>query len=159
MGELSHMGGGVGGEELVAALQKVAELEQELETTEPEEGTGGKKMGDLVSDSSGDPGAYNSEHGGVHLGKKEPMSARSTRSFNRDVRPILSERCFACHGPDAHERKAKLRLDRATGSDGAYRTRGGSAAIQPGSLDDSELWYRITTSDADDGMPPPASGK
>ena len=80
-------------------------------------------------------------------------------SFNRDVRPILSDRCFACHGPDAHERKAKLRLDRATGSDGAYRTRGGAAAIQPGSRDDSELWYRITTSDADDVMPPPESGK
>ena len=73
-------------------------------------------------------------------------------SFNRDVRPILSDRCFACHGPDTHERKAKLRLDVATGEDGAYRTRKGSTAIKPGSLEDSELWYRITTTDEDDVM-------
>ena len=80
-------------------------------------------------------------------------------SFNRDVRPILSDRCFACHGPDVHERKAKLRLDEPDGPDGAYRTRKGVTAIKPGSLDDSELWYRITTDDADDVMPPPDAHK
>ena len=76
-------------------------------------------------------------------------------SFNRDVRPILSDRCFACHGPDRRARKARLRLDRATGGSGAYRTRGESTAIKPGSLAESEVWKRITTSDPDEVMPPP----
>ena len=80
-------------------------------------------------------------------------------SFNRDVRPILSNRCFACHGQDTKDRKAKLRLDRATGVDGAYRTRDGSTAIKPGSLAKSELWYRINTNDPDDIMPPPKARK
>ena len=80
-------------------------------------------------------------------------------SFNRDVRPILSNRCFACHGPDNHDRKAKLRLDRSTGEDGAYRTHEGSTAITPGSLEDSELWYRLITDEEDEVMPPPKSHK
>ncbi len=80
-------------------------------------------------------------------------------SFNRDIRPILAERCFACHGADTNKRKAKLRLDRATGTDGAYRTRDGSTAIKPGSIKESALWNRITTSDADDVMPPPKAHK
>jgi hypothetical protein len=80
-------------------------------------------------------------------------------SFNRDVFPILSDRCFACHGPDAHERKSKLRLDRADGEDGAYRTHEGTTAINPGSIKDSELWYRITTDDADEVMPPSKANK
>ena len=80
-------------------------------------------------------------------------------SFSRDVRPILSDRCFACHGPDAKERKAKLRLDRATGADGAYRTLKNSTAIVPGSLEESELWYRITTSEEEDVMPPEKAHK
>ena len=77
-------------------------------------------------------------------------------SFNRDVRPILSDRCFNCHGPDEHDREAELRLDRADGPDGAYRTLDGSQAIKPGSLTDSAVWYRLTTED-DDVMPPPDS--
>jgi mono/diheme cytochrome c family protein len=80
-------------------------------------------------------------------------------SFNRDVRPLLSDRCFACHGPDAHERKSKLRLDQPDGDDGAYRTHDDATAIVPGSVEKSELWYRITTTDADDLMPPAKSQK
>jgi hypothetical protein len=80
-------------------------------------------------------------------------------SFSRDVFPILSDRCFACHGPDAHDRKAKLRLDQADGPDGAYRTHDDVTAIKPGSLEDSELWYRITTDDPDDLMPPAKAHK
>ena len=80
-------------------------------------------------------------------------------SFNQDVFPILSDRCFACHGPDSHDRKAKLRLDQADGEDGAYRTHDGVTAIKPGSIKDSELWYRITTDDADDLMPPAKAHK
>jgi hypothetical protein len=80
-------------------------------------------------------------------------------SFNRDVRPILADRCFVCHGPNAKDRKAKLRLDRADGTEGAYRTRKELAAIKPGSLKDSALWYRITTTDVDERMPPAEAHK
>tara|TARA_Y100000588_G_scaffold322880_1_gene355190 strand:- start:269 stop:2626 length:2358 start_codon:yes stop_codon:yes gene_type:complete len=80
-------------------------------------------------------------------------------SFNQDVFPILSDRCFACHGPDAQDRKAKLRLDQGGGLDGAYRTHNGITALKPGSTKDSELWYRITTDDADEIMPPAKSHK
>ena len=74
-------------------------------------------------------------------------------SFNREVFPILADRCFTCHGPDAKARKANLRLDRADGEDGAYRTHEGSTAIKPGSLRKSQLWHRITTDDADEIQP------
>ncbi|MFT5110051.1 MAG: hypothetical protein ACI8XO_005055 [Verrucomicrobiales bacterium] len=75
--------------------------------------------------------------------------ATSKVEFNKDIRPILSNKCFQCHGPDEHGRKGKLRLDRADGKHGAY-----GSAIKPGDLEDSEIWYRITTDDADDVMPP-----
>ena len=75
-------------------------------------------------------------------------------NFNRDVRPVLSDRCFQCHGPDKHERKGKLRLDQADGEHGAYRIRSGLHAIKPGDLEESELWYHITTDEEDDIMPP-----
>lgn len=80
-------------------------------------------------------------------------------SFSRDIRPILSDRCFSCHGPDANERKGHLRLDEPDGEDGAYRTRKSITAIAPGSLEKSELWYRITTTDEEDVMPPPKAHK
>ncbi len=71
--------------------------------------------------------------------------------FSQDVRPILSEHCFACHGPDAKTRKADLRLDV---KEDAFRERDGYAVIVPGDLDASELLYRITTDDKLDKMPP-----
>jgi len=74
--------------------------------------------------------------------------------FNRDVRPILAQHCFPCHGPDAADREADLRLDVPGGDDGAYRERFGAAAIAPGSLEDSEVWYRVTTEFEDELMPP-----
>lgn len=79
-----------------------------------------------------------------------------TLEFNRDIRPILSDKCFACHGFDAKTRKAKLRLDTA---EGAYSLRDKTQAIKPGDLDDSEVWHRITSIDADEMMPPPESNK
>lgn len=79
--------------------------------------------------------------------------------FNQDIRPILSDRCFHCHGPDAHERKGKLRLDIPHGPDGAFRTKKGSTAISPSNLDKSEIWQRIITDDEDDVMPPLDSHK
>jgi hypothetical protein len=75
--------------------------------------------------------------------------------FNRDIRPILSANCYACHGPDAHARKAGLRLDVA---EAAYATsEDGITAIKPRDLAASELWKRITSTDADVIMPPPES--
>ncbi len=76
--------------------------------------------------------------------------------FNRDVRPILSDRCFHCHGPDAKTREAGLRLDTQKG---ALADLGGYQAVVPGHPDKSELHIRITTKDPDDLMPPPDSGK
>ncbi len=72
-------------------------------------------------------------------------------SFNEDIRPILSDKCFACHGPDAESRKGRLRLDTR---DGAIRVRRGRTAITPGDLEQSELVERILTDDPDDLMPP-----
>ena len=74
--------------------------------------------------------------------------------FSQDIRPILSKKCFQCHGPDEQERKAGLRLDVTNTDDGAYRTRKGSQAIHPGDPDKSALWERISTDDQDDVMPP-----
>jgi hypothetical protein len=71
--------------------------------------------------------------------------------FNRDIRPLLSDNCYLCHGPDAAERKADLRLDVQAE---AYKS-----AIVPGSADQSEAIARILNPDAEEQMPPPDSGK
>ncbi|MEM7144400.1 MAG: PSD1 and planctomycete cytochrome C domain-containing protein [Verrucomicrobiota bacterium] len=77
-------------------------------------------------------------------------------SFNRDVRPILSENCYQCHGPDAEERKADLRLDTEAG---AKADLGGYHAVVSGDLSTSELVARILAEDHDELMPPPKSKK
>src|SRR5687768_3750451 len=79
-------------------------------------------------------------------------AADSSISFNRDVRPILSDNCFACHGPDANKRKAGLRLDTKEGL--FEKTAKHEPAVVPGKLKESELWSRITTTNLDDRMPP-----
>jgi hypothetical protein len=71
--------------------------------------------------------------------------------FNRDIRPILSDRCFTCHGPDKDARKADLRLD--------LRESATEWAVVPGSADDSELIARVASDEADVRMPPADSGK
>ncbi len=77
--------------------------------------------------------------------------------FARDVRPILSDHCFACHGPDDKARKAGLRLDT---QEGAFaETESGTRAIVPGKPDESELIARIESHDPDQQMPPKKSGK
>jgi hypothetical protein len=77
--------------------------------------------------------------------------------FNRDIRPILSEKCFACHGFDAKTREADLRLDEP---EAAFKPdKHGTAAIVPGKPDDSLIWYHITSDDEDEIMPPPESNK
>ena len=75
-------------------------------------------------------------------------------SFNRDVRPILAETCFHCHGPDEEGREAELRLDIESS---ASEDRGGYQAISPGDLKASEAWSRIMSDDDDMLMPPPES--
>ena len=77
-------------------------------------------------------------------------------SYNRDIRPILSNHCFSCHGLDEKHRKAKLRLDVR---EEAIMSRDGIQAIAPGSIEDSESWMRIISDDEDEVMPPPETHK
>lgn len=77
--------------------------------------------------------------------------------FNRDIRSILSENCLKCHGPDAGERKAGLRLDQRAGA--IARGASGHAAIVPGRPESGELMRRVTSDDPDERMPPPETGK
>lgn len=84
-------------------------------------------------------------------------AAEPTLDFNRDVRPILSDRCFSCHGPDSEDRQAGLRLDlRETAT---AELDSGTTAVVPGDLTKSELITRITSSDPDVVMPPPRFNK
>src|SRR5438270_6358729 len=78
-------------------------------------------------------------------------------NFDRDIRPILSNNCFKCHGPDAKQRKAGLRLDRAEAA--LAELKSGNRAIVPGKRAESALVGRITATDAEEKMPPPSSGK
>ncbi len=76
--------------------------------------------------------------------------------FNRDVRPILSEHCFACHGPDHRVREADLRLDT---EDGLFADRDGYRIVAPGDSSASELIARVTSDDPNMVMPPTESNK
>jgi mono/diheme cytochrome c family protein len=80
-----------------------------------------------------------------------PSAAESKVDYNRDVRPILSENCFACHGFDEASREAELRLDVA---DSATADRGGYAAIVAGDSAASAAWQRIISDDESEVMPP-----
>jgi hypothetical protein len=88
------------------------------------------------------------------LGLIAPQARASSLEFDRDIRPILSDNCYQCHGPDEKARKAKLRLDQ---KESAFRVEDGVAVIKPGSTAESEMYRRITTKDTDDLMPPPRS--
>ncbi len=74
-----------------------------------------------------------------------------TVQFNRDIRPLLSNNCFLCHGPDQGRRKGKLRLD--------VEADAKKDVIVPGNVADSEFWARITSTDPDEMMPPAKSKK
>ena len=84
------------------------------------------------------------------------LHAAGTISFNRDIRPILSENCFACHGFDPKHREGDLRLDTF---EGATQDRDGARGIVPGDLSKSDVWQRIISDDKDEVMPPPKSHK
>lgn len=85
-----------------------------------------------------------------------PVASSAAIDFNRDIRPILSDKCFHCHGPDEKTRKGDLRLDTFAGA-----TEGGEFAIpiEPGKPDQSEVIARILHSDPDEVMPPPETHK
>jgi hypothetical protein len=76
--------------------------------------------------------------------------------FNRDIHPILSENCFACHGPDARQRKSELRLDK---KEGLFAKAKHAVAVVPGEVAKSELATRVSSADPDEVMPPPKTGK
>ncbi len=88
--------------------------------------------------------------------RTEPLDAKSrptaTVRYGRDIRPLLSDKCFRCHGPDEAARQAKLRLDERDAAIAA-------GAIVPGDTRASELLARVAASDPDDVMPPPSSHK
>lgn len=84
-------------------------------------------------------------------------AADSPIDFNRDIRPILSNRCLKCHGPDEKERQAGLRLDARDGA--VAKLESGKVAVVAGKPDDSELIRRITSNNPDDRMPPAGHGK
>jgi len=76
--------------------------------------------------------------------------------FNRDIRPILSDVCFHCHGPDEQQRKGDLRLDQAGD---LFAERGSLRVLVAGHPESSELYRRIVSADASEVMPPPSSGR
>ena len=82
--------------------------------------------------------------------------AESPVDFDRDIKPILSDNCYHCHGPDAESREAELRVDQ---KDSVLSQRDDYWIVQPGRPDESELIARLTADDPDERMPPADSGK
>ncbi|MBI2826837.1 MAG: PSD1 domain-containing protein [Planctomycetia bacterium] len=92
----------------------------------------------------------------VAVAARQGRADEARVKFNRDIRPILAENCYACHGPDKNKRESDLRLDTR---DGAFAELGDHRAIVPGKPHESELLRRVTADDESVRMPPPASGK
>ena len=89
------------------------------------------------------------------VARAEPaISGSSTVDFQEDVRPVLADHCFACHGPDGNARQADLRLDTR---EGAFADRGGYQVIVPGNAAESRLYQRMSHSQEIARMPPPAA--
>ena len=92
-----------------------------------------------------------------HRCSAQTQLAPEALAFNRDIRPILSEHCFQCHGPDAQQRQGELRLDLY--QDALEAGQSGNLAIVPGQASKSEVWARIHSQDPELVMPPPQTGK
>lgn len=88
--------------------------------------------------------------------QSSPSSLPKTVQFNRDIRPILSDNCFHCHGPDQAQRQAELRLDR---EEDAFAKREGVSILKPGKPEESELYQRVISEDSAERMPPLDSGR
>jgi mono/diheme cytochrome c family protein len=86
-----------------------------------------------------------------------PAQPAANVDFTRQIRPILADNCFVCHGPDEQQRKAKLRLDTSAGARAALR--GGGHAVVPGKPQASSLIERITAADPAERMPPASTNK
>lgn len=84
------------------------------------------------------------------------IHATETINYSRDIRPLLSKHCFACHGPEEDHREADLRMDLESS---AKENHDGIAAIVTGQAEQSEAYLRMITDDQDDKMPPPEHGK
>ena len=80
-----------------------------------------------------------------------PQAVIKPVNFNRDIRPILSDTCFKCHGPDEKQRMANLRLD---DTEGLFTDRGGYRIIVPGHAEQSKLYQKISSKDESMLMPP-----
>ena len=91
----------------------------------------------------------------VQLADKLP----ETVDYNLHVKPILSDKCFFCHGPDKNSQKAGLELATPEGAMAALKKAKGKHAIVPGDLANSEVYHRILTADEHDMMPPKASNR
>lgn len=93
------------------------------------------------------------------FGKKDVAKEAipETVSYNFDIRPILSDKCFACHGPDANKREADLRLDMPESAFRALKDNPKAHALVAGKPESSELFLRVSSSDTSVLMPPPAS--
>src|SRR5690242_17338362 len=87
------------------------------------------------------------------VGNKMPQ----TVSYNFHIRPILSDRCFKCHGPDSKQRKANLRLDTEAGAFAALKDNPNAHVTVPGKPEESELYIRVSSKDTSLVMPPASS--
>jgi hypothetical protein len=95
----------------------------------------------------------------IVLAAAATLSHGAVPDFNRDIRPILSNNCFHCHGPDAEDRKGGIEGLRLDTAEGVAADLGGYKAVVPGKPDESELVKRLVTDDADEFMPPRKTGK
>jgi len=105
------------------------------------------------------PGDFLTDHDLAQVRAAETVPAEKAPaevSFNGDIRPLLSDKCFLCHGPDKNNRKAELRLDSHLDE---QNDRGDFLLVVPGNPQKSELYRRLTTSDIDQRMPPEDSDK
>jgi hypothetical protein len=93
----------------------------------------------------------------VAIASRGDAATRRPVNYSRDIRPILSNTCYKCHGPDGKERKADLRLDMKAGA--FAKLESGVTAIVPRSSVQSAVYQRLTSNDPDLKMPPPDSGK
>jgi len=96
-------------------------------------------------------GCQNSTKSDFSLAENEAVS------YNFHIRPILSDKCFACHGPDANKREADLRLDTEEGAFAALKESPGKFAFVAGNIEESQVYHRIISTDPTERMPPPES--